>query len=239
MQLLVPIYNEGRNVSILYERLLAEKIPFDSLKFVYDFDGDDSLPYIASLRAVDTRVCAERNELGRGVLNAMRWGFSRASPGAVVVVMGDHSDKLSLIPEMIALWRAGATIVCPSRYMRGGRQHGGGLLKSTLSRAAGVSLGILGFPTSDPTNNFKLYDGGWLSAQTVDSKGGFEVSMELCYKAFREGRRIVELPTEWRDRAAGQSKFRICAWLPHYLRWYLLILTALTAALAKDWRRKG
>jgi hypothetical protein len=144
--------------------------------------------------------------------------------------MGDNSDKLSIIPEMLRLWREGATVVCPSRYTTGGRQHGGGMLKSDLSRLAGRSLGWCGFPTSDPTNNFKLYDAEWLQRQTIESRGGFEIALELCYKAFVQGRMVRELPTEWRDREIGASGFRLAAWLPHYLRWYLRSVAALLGA---------
>ena len=98
---------------------------------------------------------------------------------------------------------------------------------AALSRLAGVSLKCLGFPTSDPTNNFKLYDGEWLRKQKIESTGGFEVALELCHKAFLQGERIAELPTEWRDRTSGESHFRLLAWLPAYLRWYLLTLRAL------------
>ena len=35
---------------------------------------------------------------------------------------------------------------------------------------------------------------------------------------------VAEVPTTWRDRTAGQSRFRLWAWLPHYLRWYLKAL---------------
>jgi len=221
IQILVPIYNEGENVRLLVENLRAEGVTFDTLKFVYDFDGDITLPIIAELNGVDSRITAEKNQFGRGVVNALRWGFKHSQPGPVIVLMGDNSDKLSIIPEMIALWQSGAVVVCPSRYMPGGEQHGGGLVKSTLSRVAGVTLKLLGFPTADATNNFKLYDGKWLAAQTVESLGGFEIALELCYKAFSQGQKMVELPSVWRDRTLGESRFRLFKWLPHYLRWYL------------------
>lgn len=227
VQLLCPIYNEGENVRVLHTALLNEQVPFDTLTFVYDFDGDISLPVIADLSRSDPRVRAEKNEIGRGVINALRWGFSRSGAGPVIVVMGDNSDKLSIVPEMISLWRNGATVVSPSRYMKGGKQHGGGIVKSTLSRAAGVSLKLLGFPTADATNNFKLYDGEWLAAQQIESEGGFEVALELCYKAFRSGKVIRELPTEWFDRTAGESRFKLMKWLPLYLRWYFKIVGTL------------
>lgn len=230
LQFVVPIYNEGENARVLYQTLvssLAESaIDFSRLSFVYDIDNDITLPIIAELAANDSRVVADKNQFGRGVVNALRWGFSRVSPGPVIVLMGDNSDKLSIIPELVALWRSGATVVSPSRYMKGGKQFGGGLLKSTLSRIAGVSLKLIGFPTSDPTNNFKLYDGSWLARQQIESVGGFEVALELSAKAFEQKKLIRQIPTEWYDRTAGESNFRLWKWLPHYLRWYFFAIAS-------------
>jgi hypothetical protein len=222
----VPVYDEGENVVRLYERLTAEGVPFESLSFVYDKDDDTSLPFVAQLRSRDPRVEATKNTDGPGVIRALKFAFRHVRSGPVIVLMGDLSDKLSIVPEMIRLWREGAVLVSPSRYMPGGRQHGGGLVKSTLSRVAGTTLGWLGFPTSDPTNNFKLYDGEWLRSQQIESEGGFEVALELCYKAYTQGREIRELPTEWYDRTSGASRFRLRAWLPRYLRWWSLSLVA-------------
>ena len=227
VQLLVPIYNEGENVATLYKRLTEDRVPFDFLTFVYDLDSETGLPHIAQIGARDERVRAYKNTFGPGVLNALRFGFSRSHDGPVIVMMGDNSDKLSIIPEMLRLWKEGATIVAPSRYMKGGKQHGGGFIKSTLSRCAGMSLKLVGFPTSDPTNNFKLYDGKWLREQRIESKGGFELALELTTKAVIERKRVSELPTEWYDRTVGQSRFRLMKWLPHYLRWYFVALGAL------------
>ena len=227
VQILVPVYNEGEHVLALHERLLEAGAEFDSLAFVYDTDEDTSLPYALELSRRDARVRAEKNQLGPGAIRALTWGFSHARPGPVIVVMGDSCDKHSIIPDMVRLWREGATVVCASRYMPGGRQYGGGWLKSTLSRWAGKSLHLMGFPTSDPTNNFKLYDGVWLGRQRIESTGGFEVALELCYKAFVQGERIAEFPTDWYDRTHGESRFNMRAWIPRYLRWYLRSVRAL------------
>ncbi|MGP1674481.1 MAG: hypothetical protein ACTS8Z_04615, partial [Candidatus Limnocylindrales bacterium] len=45
-------------------------------------------------------------------------------------------------------------------------------------------------------------------------------ALELTVKATLAGRRVAEVPTTWRDRTAGQSNFKLRAWLPHYLHWY-------------------
>ena len=79
--------------------------------------------------------------------------------GPAFVVMADLSDDLAIVPAMLAKYRQGDRIVCASRYMAGGKQIGGPLLKRTLSRLAGLSLRYgIGFPTHDATNNFRLYD---------------------------------------------------------------------------------
>jgi len=225
-QIVVPIYNEGENVIRLYEGLKNDGVEYDLLKFVYDFDQDNTLPFIARLAGSDPRVIAEKNQFGRGVLNALKWGFSRVEDGPVVILMGDNSDKLDVIPKMIDLWSNGATIVSPSRYMPGGEKHGGGVLKTWMSRTAGKVLGLIGFPTTDPTNNFKMYDGAWLRKQEIESVGGFEVALELSYKAYVQDRKIVEFPTVWYDRTEGVSKFKILKWLPHYLKWFLRCVAA-------------
>ncbi len=229
IQLVVPVYNEGDNVRTLHDSLLSENIEFHSLKFVYDIDEDTTLPVISELQEVDSRLFAEKNTIGRGVVNALRHGFENSRSGPVLVLMGDNSDKLSIIPEMIKYWERGAAIVSPSRYMEGGEQIGGGLIKSSMSRFAGWSLALFGFPTCDPTNNFKLYDGDWLAAQEIESVGGFEVAIELCCKAYEQRKKIVEIPTIWKDRTDGESNFKLFAWLPHYLKWYFRIWKGLLA----------
>jgi hypothetical protein len=87
---------------------------------------------------------------------------------------------------------------------------------------AGVSLHYLtGIPTHDVTNNFKLYDKSLLDEIPIQSTGGFEIAMEVTVKAFKKGCPICEIPTIWRDRTAGASRFKVWKWAPHYLRWYL------------------
>jgi hypothetical protein len=150
----------------------------------------------------------------------------RAAAAPVVVVsMVDLSDDYAVLPEMVRRARAGAAVVCASRYMRGGRQLGGPWLKGRLSRLAGVTLHHLAaLPTHDPTNSFKAYRKDFLERTPLESRAGFALALELTVKAHFSGERVEELPATWRDRAAGTSRFRLLAWLPEYLRWYVWAL---------------
>jgi dolichol-phosphate mannosyltransferase len=112
-------------------------------------------------------------------------------------------------------------VVCGSRYMEGGQQIGGPLLKRLMSRTAGLTLHWLaGVPTRDATNSFKMYRTSFLGELEFESTGGFEIGLEAVVKAYVRGRRIAEVPSIWTDRVAGKSRFRLWKWLPNYLRWY-------------------
>jgi hypothetical protein len=151
----------------------------------------------------------------------MRAGIAATTAPFVLVSMADGSDEPLIVDRMVRLAREGADVVAASRYMRGGGQIGGPLLKRLMSRTAGLTLHwFAGVPTHDPTNNFKLYSRRFLDAVTIESKAGFELALELTVKATIAGRRIAEVPTTWRDRTAGQSNFKLRKWLPQYLRWY-------------------
>jgi dolichol-phosphate mannosyltransferase len=227
VDLVMPVYNEGPNIA----RALAEideHVPISKrLLIVYDFDADDTLPMVRSLSARYPWIELCKNTLGRGVLNAVRAGIAATTAEVVIITMADLSDDVAIIPRMVALIRdEGYDIVCASRYMRGGRQIGGPRLKGWLSRAAGLSLHWLaGLPTHDATNAFRAYRRSVLAETEIESRGGFEYSLEITAKAHAAGRRITEVPSTWRDRSAGQSRFQLRAWLPHYLRWYFYALT--------------
>jgi dolichol-phosphate mannosyltransferase len=188
---------------------------------VHDFDEDTTVPVVKRLQAEMPELRLHRNTLGRGVLNAMKSGLRAARAQYVLITMGDGSDDPDDIDRMFDLARAGADVVAGSRYMRGGRQLGGPLLKRSMSRAAGLSLHWLGgIPVHDATSNFRMYSKRLLNQVTIESTGGFELGIELTVKAYLLGLTLAEVPTTWRDRTAGTSRFQLWQWLPRYLKWY-------------------
>ena len=221
LSIVVPVYNEGEAVAPVIRALTASvKTPHEIL-VVYDFDEDTTVPVVARLATELPTVRGHRNTLGRGVLSAMRAGMAASTGRFVLISMADGSDEPHIVDGMVSLARGGADVVAASRYMRGGRQLGGPLVKRALSRTAGLTLHWFGgVPTHDPTNNFKLYSRRFLDTVSIESRAGFELALELTVKATLTGRRVAEVPTTWRDRTAGQSNFRLRKWLPHYLRWY-------------------
>jgi glycosyltransferase involved in cell wall biosynthesis len=226
LSIVLPVYNEGEAVEPVLRAVDGAVSTPHEILVVYDFDGDTTVPVATRLASELPAIRPLRNDLGSGVLNAMKAGMAAARGQFVLVMMADGSDEPQVVERMVELARHGADVVAASRYMRGGRQIGGPRLKRLLSRTAGLTLHYLaGVPTHDPTNNFKLYSHRFLDDVTIESQAGFELALELTVKAALGGRRVVEVPTTWRDRTAGQSNFRLRKWLPHYLRWYLRAVT--------------
>lgn len=220
LSIIVPVYNEGDN----FPRLIAEveqHIPQPFTMFVvYDFDADSTVPVAQQYQQTRPWLTLEKNRY-KGAVGAIRTGFELVGTGPALVMMADLSDDLRNVPLMLQKYAAGYRIVCPSRYMKGGQQLGGPFLKGLMSRTAGMMLNVLvRFPTRDATNNYRLYDAALVNELKIESSGGFELALELTAKAFRRGEKITEVPTVWRDRTAGESRFNLKKWLPKYLYWF-------------------
>jgi glycosyltransferase involved in cell wall biosynthesis len=225
ISIVLPVYNEAANVPALLRDLeAAVRAPHEVL-VVYDFPEDDTLPAVAAMRPPPAGVRLVHNTLGKGVLNALKAGFRASAGDVVVVMMADRSDEPKDVPALVQLVRGGADVVAGSRYVAGGRQEGGPLLKRTLSRLAGVSLHHLaGLPIRDATNNFRAYSRRVVEEVPIEGEASFALALELTLKAHWRGWKVAEVPTTWRDRTVGRSRFRTFAWMPYYLRWYLLAL---------------
>lgn len=223
LNILVPVYNEGENIGKTLNEIREKVRTVNRIYVIYDFDEDDTIPAVQGLMHEYGNVSLLKNSYGRGALNAIKTGFDAVCDGVVLVVMADLSDDLAVVDEMFGKINEGHEIVCGSRYMKGGKQIGGPLFKKLLSRTAGISLNLIaGIPTRDATNSFKMYTKKVLDDIEIESNGGFELGMEIVIKAYIRGHRICEVPSVWRDRSAGVSRFRLWKWMPKYLNWYFL-----------------
>lgn len=222
-----PVYNEAENIERLLESLArSTSLPMEVL-IVYDTEQDTTVPVIKDIsQKFPFGINLVKNQFGRGALNAIKTGFVSAAGEAVLVVMADLSDDFSVIDKMYRLITTeGLDIVCGSRYMKGGRHIGGPRLKKLFSRMIGVTLHFfVGIPVHDITNSYKMYRTSFLRGINIESRGGFEIGMEVVVKGFAKGGKITEVPSTWSDRSAGKSHFRMWKWGPDYFRWYVYAL---------------
>lgn len=222
VSIVIPVYNEGEAVRPLLDEIASNVSSDYEILVVYDKPSDTTEPVVSAYAREDSRVKPTLNTYGLGPANALRYGVDHASAPVVVVMMADGSDRPEQIDSLVSLVERGYSIAAASRYMRGGRQIGGPLLKRMLSRLAGLSLYHLArVGTHDATNAFKAYSSRFLREVGVESQKGFEMGLELVAKARRARLDVAEVPTTWRDRTEGESRFRLIEWIPYYLRWYL------------------
>lgn len=156
-----------------------------------------------------------------GFASAIWRGAKEVNGGALVFVMGDLCDKPETIDVMYEKIRSGFDVVVGSRYMRGARKVGGPKLQGFFSFIVNKSLAILlGLPTQDASNSFKMYRRVVFDSLPKPKTVGFEVSMEVFFRAYFQGFRVAEVPTVWFGRTKGKSKFRMIARAPEYIRLY-------------------
>ena len=222
VSVVIPAYNEASDIVPVLDRLLeAVTLPCEVL-VVVDFPEDTTIPVIeayASHRQPTVRTVI--SDYGRGPAYAIRYGVHQATAPVVVVTMADGCDDPRQIDDLARLVERGVVVAAASRYMPGGQQVGGPLLKRVLSKTAGRTLyWFARIGTRDATNSFKAYSRAFVEQVGIESHDGFEIGLELTAKARRMRLPVAEIPTIWLDRPAGVSNFKLARWLPKYLRWY-------------------
>lgn len=225
ISIVIPAYNEGEEIIKCLDQILAAVILPCELLVVFDRPEDTTADPARRYAEREPRIRPVLNDIRPGPAAAILSGIRRARAPVVVVTMADGSDQPHQIEQLARLVEEGAVVAAASRYMRGGRQVGGPLIKGLVSRTAGISLYVLArVGTHDATNSFKAYSKAFIEQVGVESDAGFEMGIEMVAKAKRQHARVVEIPTVWLDRTAGQSNFKVRQWIPRYLRWYLVAL---------------
>lgn len=222
ISIVVPVLNEGPNISFFLHFLeSAVKIKHEVI-IVYDFDSDDTVPVVRKLKKKFPNVRLVKNAWDGGLVNAVQTGFIKSLGEFIVVMPGDLADDPKTINKMYELSQKGFDIVCATRYSKGGKQLGGRPIKTILSKVAGLTTPlVLGIPTTDLTNGYKMYRKKVLDQINIESKGGWEFAMEILIKAHLLGFKITETPSIWKERSSGKSKFKLLKWLPRYIYWYV------------------
>ncbi|MBI2031148.1 MAG: glycosyltransferase [Candidatus Levybacteria bacterium] len=222
IDIILPTYHEQKNII---------KVIKDIRKFVKTPNiitvviQDKSDPTLESLKKIKNKIKDLKiifTKDGIGLLKALRAGFLNTESSIIVTMMSDLSDNPKDIDKMMNKINEGYDLICASRYINPGKRIGGPKIKAILSFLACKSLNkLISLPTNDATNAYKCFKRSMLKKIKIESTQGFEMPLELTLKAFYKGFKIVDVPTIWRDREHGSSKFKIWKVLPYYLRWYL------------------
>jgi glycosyltransferase involved in cell wall biosynthesis len=230
LSIILPAHNEEDNITEVINRIEHSlDIPHE-LVVVNDHSVDNTAKFVERLSQQYNNIRVVENKFPKGFANALKTGFNNARTDIIIPVMADLCDDLPTIKEMFEKINEGYDVVCGSRYVKRGARIGGSRIKGFFSCFVGRSLCfLLGLPTHDIANAFKMYRKSVLDSVDIESCG-FEISMEIPLKAYFLGFKITEVPTIWKERTKGKSSFRMLRLLPNYLKLYFW-------AISKRWIR--
>ncbi|MFH1037429.1 MAG: glycosyltransferase [PVC group bacterium] len=225
LNIIVPAYNEEQSISETI-RTIREiqdrvKIPH-KLIVVNDNSTDRTWEVVEKLQeSIDNIVLVNRRG-NHGLGRCLNRAYEEVDGGVIVAVMADLADDVTVIPVMLEKIKKGYDLVSASRYISGGSGEHQDQIKHFLSRLLGIVLKILiGLPTNDATNAYKMYRADILPKVGILKSDNFTTGLELTVKAYVGGFRIAEVPTVWKDRARGKSHFKVLKVAPEYIRWFL------------------
>ena len=176
LSVIIPAHNEedciGETLDGLCEVLDRESMDYEVI-VVNDHSTDGTEDVVRRFGEQHPNVRVVNNEGKRGFSNALKVGYTAAGDGAIVTMMADLCDDPQTLAPMYAKIVEGFDVVCGSRYMPGGGKHDeDSEVKGMFSRFVGLSLRrLVGVPTHDATNAFKMYRSEVLKSITIEEMG--------------------------------------------------------------------
>ncbi len=210
---IIPTYNELDNISIVLDEVLTLSYSFDIL--VVDDNSPDGTSDIVNqyINKFKERVFLLSRKSKEGLGKAYTEGFLWALENNYNYIFEMDAD-LSHNPKDLermhqALEKSNCDVVVGSRYVNGVNVVNWPLSRIILSYFASIySRVITGLPVKDATSGFVGYKN--IVLRTINLKtllfNGYAFQIELKFKAFKNGFKILEIPIIFKDRERGDSK---------------------------------
>jgi len=233
----VPTYQESENI-VRFLGAVRSAVPTAYI-LVVDDDSPDGTGKLADGAAAELGNIVVMHRVDKkGLGSAYRDGFAHVLAGEVldgacdvVVSMDcDFSHDPAAIPALLASAQAGADLVLGSRYCEGGRVENWGRVRRLISSSGCLyARTLLGVRVRDLTGGFKCFRREVLQAIPLEQvrSNGYAFQVEMSFRAWKKGFRLVELPIVFVDRVEGQSKMnqrivREAVWMVWWLRFQAL-----------------
>ncbi|HZF73578.1 MAG TPA: polyprenol monophosphomannose synthase [Gemmatimonadaceae bacterium] len=229
---IVPTYNERFNIARLIPAVLAQDPSLEML-VVDDASPDGTGGIVDAIAANNERVHVIHREgklgLGTAYLAGFRWALDRKYD-LVFEMDADFSHNPERLPEFLEAIKE-ADLVLGSRYQNGHvNVVNWPMSRLFLSYAANIyARGVTGLPIFDATGGFKCFRRNVLESIDLSSvkSNGYAFQIEMSFRAWKRGYRLVEIPIIFVDRTEGVSKMskkivREAIWMVWRLRWWSL-----------------
>jgi dolichol-phosphate mannosyltransferase len=229
---IVPTYNERFNIARIIPAILAQDPSLDIL-VVDDGSPDGTGAIVDAIAASNTRVhiIHRSGKLGLGTAYIAGFGWALERKYDLVFEMdADFSHNPERLPDFLEAIKD-SDVVLGSRYQDGHvNVVNWPMSRLFLSYGANVyARFVTGLPIFDSTGGFKCFRRNVLESIDLNSvqSNGYAFQIEMSYRAWKRGFRLLEIPIIFVDRTEGVSKMskkivREAVWMVWRLRWWSL-----------------
>lgn len=227
---IIPTYNERENITRIIPAVLGQNENLDVL-VVDDGSPDGTGAIVDGIAAENPRVHALHREgklgLGTAYVAGFKWALKRGYD-IIFEMDADFSHNPDRIPKFLEAIK-NADLVLGSRYQNGQiNVVNWPMSRLFLSYSANIyARTITGLQVFDATGGFKAFRRAVLEAIDLDDvrSNGYAFQIEMTFRAWRKGFRIIEIPIVFVDRTEGSSKMskkivREAVWMVWRLRWW-------------------
>jgi dolichol-phosphate mannosyltransferase len=208
LSIVVPVYNEARNIHPLVSALDESLDDLDwEVIFVDDDSPDGTADTVRDLALQDDRVRLILRIKDRGLSQSCIQGLLSSRADTLCVMDGDGQHDASVIRELLAPLRSGtADIVSAARCFDGSSTAALSPFRTGLSRVGNRVCGaLLGRDVNDPlTGFFALSRATLLKVVRKIDAPGFKILLAIL--AADPSLRHAEVPFSFRKRLHGESK---------------------------------
>lgn len=210
---IIPTYNEKENIKAIVEAVFALTKDFHVL-IVDDNSPDGTADVVKLMQATFqdklhllSRV--EKNGLGTAYIAGFKWCLERKYE-YIFEMDADFSHNPNDLLRLYEVARQENTdFVVGSRYIKGVNVVNWPLARILLSYGASLYVKLItGMRIQDPTAGFVCYNRKVLETINLDEIKfiGYAFQIEMKFKAYKKGFKIVEIPIIFTDRIKGKSK---------------------------------
>ncbi|HRG01118.1 MAG TPA: polyprenol monophosphomannose synthase [Bacteroidia bacterium] len=209
---IIPTYNEIENIEKMIRTVFDLPREFELL-IVDDGSPDGTADKVKELQKEFTgklHIEERKGKLGLGTayIHGFKWALSR-DYDFIFEMDCDFSHSPKDLVRLLEACENGADVAVGSRYTKGGQVSNWPIGRILMSYFASVYVRmVLWLPVKDTTAGFKCYRKKVL--QTVDLDAvrfmGYAFQIEMKYRAYKKGFKIVEVPIMFTDRVLGVSK---------------------------------
>lgn len=209
---IIPTYNESENIPKIIPEVLAhsnDKNEFNVL-VVDDNSPDGTASIVKSLNNPNVNLIEREGKLGLGTAYVRGFKYAIENKYDLVFEMdADFSHDPKYLPEFLEKIDAGADMVVGSRYINGVSVLNWPMSRLILSYFANMyTRFVTGLKVRDTTAGFACYKVPSLAQIELDKvrSNGYSFQIEMKFKMYKKGFKIVEIPILFIDRRAGESK---------------------------------